>query len=94
MGHPYEELLMNYMRKWDRLYLSCTAYAPRYMDPALVRVHEHVDLPGAGALGERRPVVPDAALPRGGQGACRSTTSAMALFLGGTARRLLSRSGS
>ena len=36
MGHPYEELLMNYMRKWDRLYLSCTAYAPRYMDPALV----------------------------------------------------------
>ena len=36
MGHPYEELLMNYMRKWPNLYVSCTAYAPRYMDPALV----------------------------------------------------------
>ena len=36
MGHPYEELLMNYMRKWSNLYLSCTAYAPRYMDPNLV----------------------------------------------------------
>ena len=68
MGHPYEELLMNYMRKWDRLYLSCTAYAPRYMDPGPGGVHEHVDLPGPRAVGQRRPVVPDAALARGGEG--------------------------
>ena len=27
---------MNYMRKWPNLYLSCTAYAPKYMDPNLV----------------------------------------------------------
>ena len=26
MGHPYEELLMNYMRKWDR---TSTCRAPR-----------------------------------------------------------------
>ena len=28
---------MNYMRKWPNLHLSCTAYAPRYFDPNLVR---------------------------------------------------------
>ena len=69
MGHPYEELLMNYMRKWPNLYLSCTAYAPRYFDPALVHVHEHEGVPGPGDLGERRAVVPDAPLARRGAGA-------------------------
>ena len=62
MGHPYEELIMNYMRKWSNLYLSCTAYAPRYMDPNLVAFMNTKTLPGPGAVGQRRAVVPDAAL--------------------------------
>ncbi len=90
MGHPYEELLMNYMRKWPSLFLSCTAYAPKYMDPNLAAIHEHQDLPGAGAVGQRRTVVPDAALARRGEG-LPLDDEAMALFLGGTARRLLAR---
>ncbi|HZN14806.1 MAG TPA: amidohydrolase family protein [Acidimicrobiales bacterium] len=36
MGHPYEELLMTYMRKWPTLYLSNSAYLAKYLDPALV----------------------------------------------------------
>jgi predicted TIM-barrel fold metal-dependent hydrolase len=36
MGHPYEELLMTYMRKWPTLYLSPSAYLSKYLDPALV----------------------------------------------------------
>ena len=90
MGHPYEELLMNYMRKWPNLYLSCTAYAPQLPRPEPRRVHEHVDVPRPRALGQRRPVVPDAALARRGP-ALPLDDEAMALFLGGTARRLLDR---
>jgi predicted TIM-barrel fold metal-dependent hydrolase len=90
MGHPYEELLMNFMRKWDTLYLSTTAYAPRYLDPGLVafmntstyrgRVLWGSDdpwFPMARSLGEARDVELD--------------PDAMELFLGGTARRLLDR---
>jgi predicted TIM-barrel fold metal-dependent hydrolase len=90
MGHPYEELLMNYMRKWDHLYLSCTAYAPRYFDPALVtfmnssrgrgRVLWGSDdpwFPMARSIAEARDLDLDA--------------DARALFLGGTARRLFAR---
>ena len=36
MGHPYESLLMTYMRKWPTLYLSNSAYLATYIDPALV----------------------------------------------------------
>jgi predicted TIM-barrel fold metal-dependent hydrolase len=36
MGHPYEELLIEYMMKWPNLYLSNSAYLAKYMDPALV----------------------------------------------------------
>ena len=73
MGHPYEELLMNYMRKWPNLYLSCTAYAPRTSTRPR-EVHEHVGVPGSRALGQRRAVVPDAALAGRGPGPRRSTT--------------------
>jgi len=37
MGHPYEELLVTYMRKWPNLYLSNSAYLARYIDPALLK---------------------------------------------------------
>jgi predicted TIM-barrel fold metal-dependent hydrolase len=36
MGHPYEELLMTYMRKWPNLHLSTSAYLAKYLDPSLV----------------------------------------------------------
>jgi predicted TIM-barrel fold metal-dependent hydrolase len=36
MGHPYESLLMTYMRKWPNLYLSTSAYLAKYLDPQLV----------------------------------------------------------
>ena len=36
MGHPYEELLIEYMLKWPNLYLSNSAYLAKYMHPALV----------------------------------------------------------
>jgi len=90
MGHPYEEFLMNLMRKWDTLYLSCSAYAPKYLDPGLVRFMNTSAHRGrvlwasddpwfamARSLDEARqvPLDPDA----------------MARFLGGTARRLLDR---
>ncbi len=90
MGHPYEELLMNYMRKWPNLYLSCTAYAPRYMDPNLVTFMNTSKYRGRVLWGSDEPWFP----------MTRSITEAralplddeaMALFLGGTARRLLDR---
>ncbi|MEJ7582985.1 MAG: amidohydrolase family protein [Acidimicrobiales bacterium] len=90
MGHPYEELLMNYMRKWDGLYLSCTAYAPRYLDPALVTFMETSRYRGRVLWGSDDPWFP---MQRSLDEA-RSLPlddEAMALFLGGTARRLLTR---
>ena len=93
MGHPYEELLMNYMRKWDRLYISCTAYAPRYFDPALVRFMGSSSGRGRVLWGSDDPWFPmqrsiDEAR------ALDLDDEAMAQFLGGTARRLLDRTGS
>jgi predicted TIM-barrel fold metal-dependent hydrolase len=92
MGHPYEELLMNYMRKWPNLYLSCTAYAPRYMEPDLVQFMNTKTYRGRVLWGSdepwfpmRRSLTEAKALPLDDE--------AMALFLGGTARRLLSSAG-
>jgi predicted TIM-barrel fold metal-dependent hydrolase len=90
MGHPYEELLVNYMRKWDRLYLSCTAYAPRYLDPGLLRYMASSVGRGRVLWGSDDPWFP---MQRSIDEA-RSLDldeEAMALFLGGTARRLLDR---
>ncbi|MGZ6957247.1 MAG: amidohydrolase family protein [Acidimicrobiia bacterium] len=91
MGHPYEELLMNYMRKWPNLYLSCTAYAPQYLDPALVRFMGSSTYRGRVLWGSdepwfpmRRSLTEARALPL--------DDDAMAQFLGGTARRLFDRS--
>ena len=90
MGHPYEELLMNYMRKWPNLYLSCTAYAPQYLDPNLIRFMNSSTYRGRVLWGSdepwfpmRRSLTEARALPL--------ADDAMAQFLGGTARRLLDR---
>ena len=36
MGHPYEELLIEYMLKWPNLFLSNSAYLAKYMHPSLL----------------------------------------------------------
>ena len=90
MGHPYEELLMNYMRKWPNLYLSCTAYAPQYMDPNLVRFMNSSAYRGRVLWGSDEPWFP----MRRSLAEARALSlddDAMAQFLGGTARRLLDR---
>jgi hypothetical protein len=90
MGHPYEELLMNYMRKWPNLYLSCTAYAPKYMDPNLVRFMNSNTYRGRVLWGSDEPWFPMRRSLAEAQ-ALPLDDGALALFLGGTARRLLSR---
>jgi predicted TIM-barrel fold metal-dependent hydrolase len=90
MGHPYEELLMNYMRKWQNLYLSCTAYAPKYMDHALVKFMNTSHYRGRVLWGSDEPWFP----MRRSLDEARTLPlddGAMAAFLGGTARRLLDR---
>ena len=90
MGHPFEELLMNYMRKWSNLYVSCTAYVPQYMDANLVKFMNTKTYRGRVLWGSdepwfpmRRSLAEAKALPL--------DEEAMSLFLGGTARRLLDR---
>ncbi len=87
MGHPYEELLIEYMLKWPNLYLSNSAYLAKYMHPALVAfmgsrrgkgrvlfASDHPFLPMDRALAAAR------ALPLG--------ESAMSEFLGDAAARI------
>jgi uncharacterized protein len=90
MGHPYEELLMNFMRKWDRLYLSCTAYAPRYMDPGLLAFMNTKTYRGRVIWGSDDPWFPMQRSLEEAKG-LDLDADAMDLFLGGTARRLLTR---
>ncbi|MCU1429686.1 MAG: amidohydrolase 2 [Actinomycetia bacterium] len=90
MGHPYEELLMNYMRKWPNLYLSCTAYAPKYMDASLTTFMNTSTYRGRVLWGSDEPWFP----MRRSLDEARSLPlddDAKDLFLGGTARRLLDR---
>ena len=89
-GHPYEELLINYMRKWDRLYLSCTAFAPRYLDPSLLRFMASSTGRGRVLWGSDDPWFPMQRSLTEAR-ALDLDEEAMALFLGGTARRLLDR---
>jgi predicted TIM-barrel fold metal-dependent hydrolase len=91
MGHPYEELLMNYMRKWPNLHLSCTAYGPRYFDPNLVRFMNTSAYRGRVLWGSDDPWFPmDRSLTEAR--ALPLDADAQAQFLGTTARRLLDRS--
>ena len=50
MGHPYEELLIEYMLKWPNLYLSNSAFLAKYMHPAADHVHGISPWPGSGAV--------------------------------------------
>lgn len=90
MGHPYEELFMNFMRKWETLYLSCTAYAPKYLDPGLVKFMSTSAYRGRVLWGSDDPWFPMVRSLQEAQ-ALPLDHGAMGLFLGGTARRLFAR---
>jgi len=90
MGHPYEELLIEYMLKWPNLYLSNSAFLAKYMHPPLIKfmgsrrgrgrvlfASDHPFLPMEKALQAARSIALD--------------EGAMADFLGGTAERLLEK---
>ena len=78
------------MRKWDRLYTSCSAYAPRYLDPSLLRYMASSTGRGRVLWGSDEPWFPmDRSMSEARD--LPLDDDAMALFLGGTARRLFTR---
>jgi hypothetical protein len=90
MGHPYEQLLMTYMRKWPALHLSNSAYLAEYMDGDLIGFMNSSQGRGRVLFASDHPFLPMAravdaarALPLDDQ--------AMEAFLGGAARSLLGR---
>ena len=88
MGHPFEALLLQYMLKWPNLYLSNSAYLAKYMDGALVSFMGSSRGSGRVLFGSDHPFLP---LPRA-IAAARDLPldpESMALYLGGTACRLL-----
>lgn len=90
MGHPYEELLIQYMLKWPQLHLMNSAYLASYMAPSMVKFMDSSRGRGRLLFASDHPVIPakkalDAAkaLPLSAEG--------MAEFLGGAAARLILR---
>ena len=90
MGHPYESLFINLMRKWENHYLSCSAYAPRYLDPELLRYMGSSVGRGRVLWASDDPWFPMQRSIDAARG-LDLDAEAMDLFLGGTARRLLDR---
>lgn len=87
MGHPYEQLLMTYMRKWPALYLSNSAYLAKYMDPELLRFMHGSQGRGRVLFASDHPFLPmDKAIDAAR--ALPLDDDAMEAFLGGAARRL------
>ena len=90
MGHPYEELLVTYMRKWPALHLSNSAYLAKYMDSRLVRFMASSAGRGRVLFASDHPFLPvDRAMA-----AARDLPldgDAMDAFLGAGARDLLTR---
>jgi uncharacterized protein len=88
MGHPYEALIVQYMLKFERLFLMTSAYLAKYMDEALVRFMDSSRGRGRVWFASDHPVLPvgkalDAArqLPL--------SEESMAEFLGASAARVL-----
>lgn len=88
MGHPYEALLVTYMLKWDRLYLSNSAYLADYMDDGLVRFMNSSRGRGKVMFASDHPVLP---MERALESARKLPLDdeAMAEFLGTSAARVL-----
>jgi uncharacterized protein len=90
MGHPYEQLLIQYMLKWPQLFLMTSAYLATYMDPALVQFMNSSRGRGRVWFASDHPVLPvqkalDAAR------ALPLSDEAMTEFLGASAERVLRR---
>lgn len=90
MGHPYEELLIQYMLKWPRLHLMNSAYLATYMAPSIVKFMDSSRGRGRLLFASDHPVIPakkaiDAAK------ALPLSDEAMAEFLGGAAARIFAR---
>jgi predicted TIM-barrel fold metal-dependent hydrolase len=88
MGHPYEALLMTYMRKWPALHLSNSAYLAKYMDPELVRFMGSSQGRGRVLFASDHPFLP---MDRAVEAARAVNLDGVAReeFLDGAARRLL-----
>lgn len=88
MGHPYEQLLMTYMRKWPALHLSNSAYLAKYMDPELVRFMNGTQGRGRVLFASDHPFLPMGRALEAAR-ALPLDDESMEAFLGGAARRLL-----
>ena len=88
MGHPYEQLLMTYMRKWPALYLSNSAYLATYMDAELVRFMNGSQGRGRVLFASDHPFLPMGRAVEAAR-ALPLDDAAMGAFLGGAARALL-----
>lgn len=90
MGHPYEELLLTYMRKWRDLYLATTAYLPTYLDERVVAFMRSSQGRGRVVFGSDDPFLPMERAVAAAR-ALPLDDEAAAEYLGGAARRLLVR---
>jgi predicted TIM-barrel fold metal-dependent hydrolase len=90
MGHPYEELLIEYMLKWPNLYLSNSAYSAKYMHPGLVKFMGSSRGRGRVLFASDHPFLPmERALAAARQ--LPLAAEAMNDFLGDSAARILER---
>jgi hypothetical protein len=90
MGHPYEQLLMTYMRKWPALHLSNSAYLAKYIDADLVTFMNGSQGRGRVLFASDHPFLPmDKAVAAAR--ALPLDAPSMDAFLGGAARDLLKR---
>lgn len=88
MGHPYEALLMQYMLKFERLYLMNSAYLAKYMDDALVTFMDSSRGRGRVWFASDHPVLPVAKALDAAKALPLSDES-MAEYLGASAARVL-----
>jgi predicted TIM-barrel fold metal-dependent hydrolase len=90
MGHPYEELLIEYMLKWPNLYLSNSAYLAKYMHPALVAFMGSRRGLGRVLFASDHPFLPMERALAAARGLPLSE-AAMSDFLGGAAARIFEK---
>jgi predicted TIM-barrel fold metal-dependent hydrolase len=88
MGHPYEPLLIQYMRKWPDLYLSNSAYLATYMDPTLLAFMDSKPGRGRVLFASDHPFLPMARAVAAAKDLPLSKPAAKA-FLAGAALELL-----
>ena len=88
MGHPYEALLMQYMLKFENLYLMTSAYLAKYIDEALVRFMDSSRGRGRVWFASDHPVLPAGKALEAARALPLSEES-MNEFLGASAARVL-----